>query len=490
MVAIVMRLLLAALVVLIGIAPALAQTAASAKPAVKPPAAAKPKPRPAAAPTAPTAATNPAPAAPAPKRAPAANPKAAPAKAAKSAYDSLPFSERMAIQADLAWTGDYNGLVDGDFGERAIAAVKAFQKRSKSKETGVLTPPERVALAAAAKPAQEHAGWRLINDGASGARLGIPLKLAPQTTAGKSGSRWSSAQGQVQIETFRIREPGTSLAALFERQKKEPPDRKVDYSVLRPDFIVLGGMQGLKKFYVRAHIKDGEVRGLTVLYDQATEGIMDPVVVAMSSAFAPFGTDGQAPVPPPRRKVEYATGIVVSSAGHVITDRQATEECQVLIVAGLGNADRIAAEPTTELALLRVNGARDAIPMPLAAETSPGSDLTLVGIADPQAQGGGGAVSAVAVRLGAGNGAARSIEPMPSLGYAGAAALDPQGRPVGMVQVKPPGAVSAGAPPQAVVVPVGAIRKFLQAQQVTPAAGSAGMDAAKAAVVRVICVRS
>ena len=30
-----------------------------------------------------------------------------------------------------------------------------------------------------------------------------------------------------------------------------------------------------------------DVRGVTILYDQAMDGIMEPVVIAMSSAFAP-----------------------------------------------------------------------------------------------------------------------------------------------------------------------------------------------------------
>jgi hypothetical protein len=38
-------------------------------------------------------------------------------------------------------------------------------------------------------------------------------------------------------------------------------------------------------------------------------------------------------------------------------------------------------------------------------------------------------------------------------------------------------------------VPVATIRRFLDAQYVTPATGPAGADAAKAALVRVICVR-
>jgi len=38
-------------------------------------------------------------------------------------------------------------------------------------------------------------------------------------------------------------------------------------------------------------------------------------------------------------------------------------------------------------------------------------------------------------------------------------------------------------------VPVDAIRRFLEAHYVTPAAGRAGAEAAKASVARVMCVR-
>src|SRR3954447_22743858 len=79
-----------------------------------------------------------------------------------ASYTAIPLTERIAIQNDLVWTGDYNGLINGDFGNRAIAAVKAFQKRSGGKETGVLNQPERASLAAAAKPKQEAVGWRMV----------------------------------------------------------------------------------------------------------------------------------------------------------------------------------------------------------------------------------------------------------------------------------------------------------------------------------------
>ena len=49
---------------------------------------------------------------------------------------------------------------------------------------------------------------------------------------------------------------------------------------------------------------------------------------------------------------------------------------------------------------------------------------------------------------------------------------------------------NGAAPPlQAAVVPVETVRKFLEAQNVMPTSGRSGADAAKASLVRVICVR-
>ena len=58
-------------------------------------------------------------------------------------------TERMAIQSDLAWVGQYNGAITGEVSERMVAAIKEFQKSRGGKETGVLNPQEREALAEA-----------------------------------------------------------------------------------------------------------------------------------------------------------------------------------------------------------------------------------------------------------------------------------------------------------------------------------------------------
>jgi hypothetical protein len=412
----------------------------------------------------------------------------------RAVYSAMSLADRVSIQSDLIWTGDYNGVTDGEFSDRAIGAVKAFQKRIGGKDTGVLSPEERDKLAAAAQPRVERVGWQILDDQATGARIGLPSKLVPRSSPGKAGSHWQSARGEVQVDTFKFK--GTTLASVLEQQKKDAAGRTVEYSVVKPDFFVISGLQGgVKKFYVRAHIRNDEVRGIAILYDQAMEGTVDKVVVAMSSAFTPFPASEIASqiqrTALLRRKVEYATGVIVSNLGHILTDRQAVDDCQSIVVPGLGNADRLADDKASNLALLRVYGGDARVPIDIADDSGHDNEVALVGIADPQAQNGGSTISTMRARLLAASGLARTIEPAPTLGFSGAAALNSDGRLAGLVQIKPqvvagPAAAATGI--QAVVVPIETLRDFLTAQKLPPAARTETQDA-KASIVRVICVR-
>src|SRR5206468_3763168 len=230
-------------------------------------------------------------------------------------------AERLALQSDLAWVGQYNGAITGEVSERMVAAIKEFQKSRNAKQTGVLNPQERGILAETAKRRQENFGWKIITDAGTGVRLGIPTKLVPQAASDANGTKWTASTGTTQIVLARRKEANPTTAKLAEREKKEA-GRNIDYTVIKPDFFVLSGLQGLKKFYLRGTFRGDEVRILTILYDQAVENTVKPVVIAMSSAFNAFPTGAQAAGPPPRKTVEYGTGIVVSEDGAIITDRQ------------------------------------------------------------------------------------------------------------------------------------------------------------------------
>jgi peptidoglycan hydrolase-like protein with peptidoglycan-binding domain len=399
-------------------------------------------------------------------------------------------AERTAIQSDLAWTGHYNGVINGEVSDRMVAAIKAFQKDRGARQTGVLNPQERGTLTDAAKKLQDNVGWKIVTDAVSGARLGLPTKLVPQQSADANGAKWSSTTGTIQILLARRKEADPTTAKLAEQEKKEPAGRRIEYSAVKPDFFVLSGMQGLKKFYVRGTHKGSEVRILTILYDQATEGTMEPVVIAMSSAFNPFPNGAIAGGPPPRRNVEYATGVVVSDDGAILTDRQTVDGCQAIVVAGHGHADRVAEDKEHDLALLRIYGARGLKPLGLVAGAAK-SELTLTGIADPQNQGGGAAVSSVrASTTPVGSAGELALTPAPGLGFSGAAALDAEGKFAGLALLKPvvvAGPANGAATTQAALMGADVVRAFLKANAVAVSGGTS--SDARAAAVRVICVR-
>jgi peptidoglycan hydrolase-like protein with peptidoglycan-binding domain len=396
-------------------------------------------------------------------------------------------AERLALQSDLAWVGEYNGAITGEVSDRMVNAIKEFQKLRGGKQTGVLNPQERVLLTETARRRQESLGWKTVTDGPTGARLGIPTKLVPQQSSDADGSKWSSPTGTVQIVLTRRKEAGPTTAKLAEREKKEPPGRTVDYTVVKPDFFVLSGLQGLKKFYLRGTFKGDEVRILTILYDQAMENTVEPVVIAMSSAFNPFPAAAQAGGPPPRRSVDYGTGVMVSEDGAILADRDVTEGCLAITIGGYGNADRVAEDKEHGLALLRIYGARGLKPLNLAGNGA-ATNVELTGILDPQDQGGGAAMSSVkAAAAQAGAGGDIALSPAPAIGFSGAAALDGDKQFAGIALLKPAAVAGpATATAQAVLVQPETVRGFLKTNGVDANGGSADP---RAAVVRVICVR-
>jgi hypothetical protein len=413
-------------------------------------------------------------------------PKVAEAKAEPAPDVSAGISrgERQKIQAALLWAGDYSGASGGD--GPMLAAIRNFQKRHKAKVTGVLTPSERADLVAAAKAHEVEFGWNVVVDPATGIRIGLPSKLVPQAREAARGTRWSSAHGEVQVETFRIKDANLKLAALFEQQKKEPATRRIESSVLNDDNFFVSGQQGLKRFSVRAKLRDGEVRGYTLLYDQMMETIVEPVMGAMASAFSPF-PEQSAPFAALAKPVEYGNGLVVSAQGHIVTDLKLTQGCQVIVASGLGDADRVAEDKDNGLALLRIYGPRKISPLVLAPGAPKSGELTLVGIPDPKEQDGSRKLTEIKARL-AGDNAIELRQPVLMAGFSGAAALDAQGQVLGMMEMGQAvlASVEASAAPVR-LISAATIRGFLAAHHIETAQTQTGD--AKASVVRIICVR-
>ncbi len=185
--------------------------------------------------------------------------------AQKAAFLALPEATRKAAQEALVWLGLYVGVNDGEFGKRTRDAILAFQENVKAPTDGALSPPELTALLGAAQKAREAAGFQVVSDPKSGARIGAPLRLI-------------SARGGARLD-FAL-SADADLGALYARLSAATPARKITYKAIKPDaFFVVSGQDGATMFYTRFDKNPAAtppIRGFTFAYPAVTGRLAQP----------------------------------------------------------------------------------------------------------------------------------------------------------------------------------------------------------------------
>jgi hypothetical protein len=204
--------------------------------------------------------------------------------AQKAAFMGMPEATRKALQEALVWLGLYVGVNDGDFGKRTRDAILAFQASLKAPADGALSAPELKALLAAAQKAREAAGFQVVSDPKTGARIGAPLKLLRALP----GARLDFASN-----------PDADLGALYMRLSAATPARKIAYKAIKPDaFFVVSGQDGPVKFYTRFDKNPNatpSIRGFTFAYPASQTTTLDRIAIAIANSFEAFPESAAAP---------------------------------------------------------------------------------------------------------------------------------------------------------------------------------------------------
>ncbi len=222
-------------------------------------------------------------------------------QAQRAAYEALPEADRRAVQDALIWASDYNGVVDGSFGKRTRDSILVYQANIKAPTTGVLDAAAVSALVATADKAKAAVKFQIVaDDGKSGVHVGAPLKLLDKRAVLPNGLRLSNAEGTATLDLAGVSD---DLATLYARLTADAPGRKLTYKLSRPDFFVVSGEEGGRKFYARyakapANWPDPSlVRSVTLVYP-AQSASFDRILVAVANSFEPFPS---APPPEPKR---------------------------------------------------------------------------------------------------------------------------------------------------------------------------------------------
>jgi hypothetical protein len=309
--------------------------------------------------------------------------------AARAAFQGLPEVDRKAIQDALVWTGDYSGISDGTFGKGTLAAIKAYQVKNKAKNDGILTASTKTALLAEGAKTRQAMGFAALDDQKTGIRIGVPLKLLDQRAAGKFGSVFKAKDGSASLETFTEDASQTTLADLFARATADPT-RQVTYKVLRPEFYVVSGEAGQRRFFRRFASGQAGIRGFEFSYP--SQAALDRVGVAIANSFVPFpaaptptaaapASPLPTPVPPPIPKpIARLTAIAIG--GMQILSAVPPGGCNTPSIVESA-ATVVRTNPAAGLALLE-RGVADAMVAPIALRASdlqPGEPIVVLSAA-------------------------------------------------------------------------------------------------------------
>jgi Putative peptidoglycan binding domain len=402
--------------------------------------------------------------------------------AQKAAFLGLPEAARKAAQEALVWLGLYVGVNDGEFGKHTRDAILAFQASLKAPADGALSAPELKALLAAAQKAREAAGFQVVSDPKTGAKIGAPLKLLRALP----GARLDFAANA-----------DADLGALYARLSATTPARKVAYKAIKPDaFFVVSGQDGPVKFYTRFDNNPNAIppiRGFTFAYPASQTAYLDRIAIAIANSFEPFPESAGAPVanaaapsvsspaPVPPVPQPAATALVVAP-GKALTALKA-DDCPHPTVAG--KPVRIErADAATGLVILAGDFASNGGAPQLG---SPAQDLVILGFSGPR-------VAASSASFSGGD-ARPVVTAAVDKGASGGPVFDRRGALVGLVapiagEPKRVGSVAL-ASPHPLIAP-DALRAFLGASEPASegtAALSAGDIAARErkALVAVFC---
>ncbi len=243
---------------------------------------------------------------------PAPPPKPAPAEA--RAFLGFSEGDRKAAQEALGWLGFYNGIDDGAPARRTIDALKTYQQSLRAPPDGIMTDKLLSGLKAGATKAKAAVGFTIIDDPATGVRIGAPLKLLEKRVNGDLGAAFTSRDGVVGLYTKATK---GDLAALYKTMSADAGARKATYKAIKPGvFFVTAGEDGDNKFYRRYAAQGDQLRGFAFLYPKTRAKALDPVALAIANSFDPFPAIALPPAPSPAPTPEppklTATALIVA----------------------------------------------------------------------------------------------------------------------------------------------------------------------------------
>ncbi|MCK4712062.1 MAG: trypsin-like peptidase domain-containing protein, partial [Marinosulfonomonas sp.] len=288
---------------------------------------------------------------------------------ARKSEAQLTRDERKLLQVALQWEGFYNSAIDGAFGRGTRGAMADYQEALGYEGTGVLTTRQRNELVDAYNAVLAGIGFAPVRDAAAGIEITMPTALVGFSKYEPPFVHYNS-KGDSGVRVLLISQAGdqATLFGLYDIMQTLEIVPTEGERNRKDNSFVLTGQDDKIQSYTYAALKDGMVKGFTLIWPAGDEKRRRRVITEMKASFAPFGETALDPTlgePSPDQRIDLLAGLeirkpvisrsgfYVDAGGRVLTTLEVVQNCKRITLDEIHEAEVSFVDEALGIALLQ-----------------------------------------------------------------------------------------------------------------------------------------
>lgn len=205
---------------------------------------------------------------------------------ARASESLLSRDERAALQEALRWAGFYTGPIDAAFGRGTRASMAGWQAANGHDQTGILTTLQRAELLGQYNAVLDDLDLQIVRDEAAGIEIEMPTALVAFERYEPPFVHYN-AQGDIDARVLLISQTGTenTLAGLYDIMQTLEIVPETGPRTLEDDAFTLIGEGALTISHTQAWLRDGEIKGFTLVWPAGDEERRTRLLGRMQESF-------------------------------------------------------------------------------------------------------------------------------------------------------------------------------------------------------------
>jgi S1-C subfamily serine protease len=286
---------------------------------------------------------------------------------ARASEARLTRPERAELQEALKWAGFYGGAIDAAFGRGTRGSMARWQEANNFEATGVLTTRQRAELFRQYNAVLEGLGLRIVRDTGAGIAMKLPTGVVEFSKYEPPFAHYD-ATGDIGAKVLLISQEGdrATLAGLYDiMQTLEIVPQDGPRNLERDSFTLIGE-NAYTISHTQAWLRDGQIKGFTVVWPAGDEERRTRMLGEMQESFSRLDTvlDPAAGVNEVQsidlvagleiRKPKISrSGFYVDRSGTVVTTAEVVESCGRITLEETIEAEVQTTNDDTGIAVLR-----------------------------------------------------------------------------------------------------------------------------------------